>query len=151
MNQLLQLPDEQNNLNDVPGQDDDGNEGGDELLTEFGEFMMDDDTKDFCNSSVSDVVAYCGTAGYDFAGNLSAYPYSSQNVNATYSLFVSALGSAQSTSDVINIVNNYISIIEADNEFTSEEKEILYGGMVVSVYSFNLWYVRLLSELGIYS
>lgn len=41
--------------------------------------------------------------------------------------------------DIVIIINNYIDIIEKNNEFTSNEKTIIYSALIVSLYSPQLW------------
>ena len=41
--------------------------------------------------------------------------------------------------DVAEIANGYIKIIEENNEFTAEEKELIYSAIMVSVYSPQFW------------
>lgn len=41
--------------------------------------------------------------------------------------------------DIVEITNGYINIIEQNNEFTEEEKEMVYSALTVSLYSPQLW------------
>lgn len=41
--------------------------------------------------------------------------------------------------EIIKITNDYIAIIEANNEFTDDEKAIIYAGLMVSIYSPQIW------------
>ena len=78
--------------------------------------------------------------GFDFESYVEDMPFSSTNVNDAIQLFVSAYDtSVDSFSDLVNVVNNYISIIEADNEFTATDRIQIYTGLVVAVYSYSLW------------
>ena len=133
------------NDNPVMDEADDGDDS--QLSSEIEEFFMDDSTKIACDESVSDVIDCCYSTGFDYNENLNQYPFDSQNVTSTYRLFFSALQSAQSTSDVITLVNGYISIIETNNEFSDQEKEQLYCGMIVAVYSYSLWLESLMDEM----
>lgn len=45
----------------------------------------------------------------------------------------------QNTEDIEKITNDYIQIIEESEEFTDEEKDIIYSALNVSIYSPKLW------------
>lgn len=45
----------------------------------------------------------------------------------------------ENVDELVEIANEYIRIIEANNEFSEEEKELIYSGIMVSVYSPQLW------------
>lgn len=54
-------------------------------------------------------------------------------------LFLEALDYCQTTQDVKNLVNSYISTIEFYNELSYEERISLYGSFIVAIYSFEYW------------
>ena len=131
---------------DSPGQDNSDDTDPDYLPTDILEFFEDERNEAKCDSLVEDVVSSCSRTGFEYNSFLLAHPYESSNVNSTYKLFLDAVSnSAQSTSDVVSIVNGYINIIESNNEFTEEERMQLYGGMIVAVYSYDYWLNSLLS------
>ena len=41
--------------------------------------------------------------------------------------------------DLIKITNDYVEIIESSNEFTDDEKAMIYAGLMVSIYSPQIW------------
>lgn len=41
--------------------------------------------------------------------------------------------------DVIKITNDYVEIIESSNEFTDDEKAMIYAALMVSIYSPQIW------------
>lgn len=45
----------------------------------------------------------------------------------------------ENVNDLVEIANGYIKIIEEQNEFSKEEKELIYSAIMVSVYSPQLW------------
>ena len=45
----------------------------------------------------------------------------------------------ENVDDLVEIANGYIKIIEENNEFTKDEKELIYAAIMVSVYSPQLW------------
>ena len=137
-----------NNTNGQPNEDPIGDGDFTGLVGDMQTVFSSSTTESGCNLAVADVVSYCTSTGFDYEDNLTDYPFTSNNVNSTYLLFLSALESAQSVSDVISIVNSYISIIEANNDFTADEKEQIYGGMIVAVYSYDFWEKRELVPLG---
>lgn len=46
----------------------------------------------------------------------------------------------ENVDNLVEIANGYIKIIEENNEFSKEEKEMIYAAIMVSVYSPQLWY-----------
>jgi hypothetical protein len=46
---------------------------------------------------------------------------------------------ANTTSDVISLVNQYINIIETNNEFSDDERNAIYSGFMIAVYSCDYW------------
>lgn len=45
----------------------------------------------------------------------------------------------ENVDELVKIANGYIKIIEENNEFTKDEKELIYSAIMVSVYSPQLW------------
>lgn len=45
----------------------------------------------------------------------------------------------ENVDDLIKITNDYIEIIESGNEFTEDEKAMIYAGLMVSIYSPQIW------------
>ena len=45
----------------------------------------------------------------------------------------------ENVDDLIKITNDYIEIIESSNEFTEDEKAMIYAGLMVSIYSPQIW------------
>lgn len=83
---------------------------------------------------------YTTSAGFDYSSYIADHEYESENVTETISLFLSAYDSSvNSLSSIISLVNGYINIIEADDEFSTEERYQIYAGLIVAVYSFDLW------------
>lgn len=94
-------------------------------------------------SGIAKVDSCCGINGFGYQTYLVNYPFDSSNVNQTMGLFMDAMmNSVETSSDIVSLVNNYISIIENNNDFTPEERAQIYTGLIISVYSFNLWYAR---------
>ena len=46
----------------------------------------------------------------------------------------------ENVDELVEIANGYIGIIEKNNEFSKDEKDMIYAGIMVSVYSPQLWY-----------
>ena len=49
---------------------------------------------------------------------------------------------------MIDLVNDYVDIIEANNEFSQEERVQIYAGLAVAAYSYKLWSSKLLPDDG---
>lgn len=97
-------------------------------------FEVRDTISQYCNS----------TDGFNVLSYMATNPFSSTNVNNTFDLFIDAIDiSVIEPSDLIDLVNDYVSIIEANNDFSDEEKTEIYAGFVVSVYSYSLWYSKM--------
>ena len=45
----------------------------------------------------------------------------------------------ENVDDLVKITNDYIEIIETGNEFTEDEKAMIYAGLMVSIYSPQIW------------
>lgn len=45
----------------------------------------------------------------------------------------------ENVDDIIQITNDYINIIESNNEFNDDEKAMIYAGLMVSIYSPQIW------------
>ena len=45
----------------------------------------------------------------------------------------------ENVDDLVKITNDYIEIIESGNEFTEDEKAMIYAGLMVSIYSPQIW------------
>ena len=45
----------------------------------------------------------------------------------------------ENVDDLIKITNDYVEIIESSNEFTDDEKAMIYAGLMVSIYSPQIW------------
>lgn len=45
----------------------------------------------------------------------------------------------ENVDELVKIANDYIKIIEENNEFTKDEKDLIYAGIMISVYSPQLW------------
>lgn len=45
----------------------------------------------------------------------------------------------ENVDDIIQITNDYINIIESNNEFNDDEKAMIYAGLMVSIYSLQIW------------
>lgn len=74
---------------------------------------------------------------------IAAYPIESNNVRSAFGLFKTAIeNNVQDGTDMISIVNSYISIIDGNTDFTSQEREAIYAGLIISVYSYHLWYAN---------
>lgn len=41
--------------------------------------------------------------------------------------------------DIVEITNGYINIIETNNEFNDNDREMIYSALIVSLYSPQLW------------
>lgn len=68
------------------------------------------------------------------------YPLQSKRVEDALKLYLSLyVEFPENLDDIVIIVNNYIDIIEKNNEFTSNEKSIIYSALIVSLYSPQLW------------
>lgn len=64
----------------------------------------------------------------------------SDNVDEIYDMFLSIMETYfNSPSDLISAINSYINIIENNNELTTSEKEIVYGGFMIAFYSVQYW------------
>ena len=46
----------------------------------------------------------------------------------------------ENVDELVEIANGYIDIIEKNNEFSKDEKDMIYAAIMVSVYSPQLWY-----------
>lgn len=75
--------------------------------------------------------------GDNYISNESDFPY---NVKIAIDNYIELLEScATSIDDVVEITNGYIKIIEQNNEFTEDEREMVYSSLIVSLYSSQLW------------
>lgn len=61
------------------------------------------------------------------------------NISDACYLFFQASAYSNSTSDMITLVNQYISIVESNQDFTEDEKKVFYGGLIVAIFSFEYW------------
>lgn len=88
-----------------------------------------------------DMVDYYTIGGeFSYSDYLNDYPLLTTNATNVMLLFMSALHNIpQTTSNVIQLVNDYIETIEMNNELTTAEREQLYTGFIIAVYSFDLW------------
>lgn len=65
----------------------------------------------------------------------------SPKVNKLLNMFLNVYNKyPKNTNEIAEIVNKYIETIERNNELNDQEKEIVYGSLVVSLYSPQLWY-----------
>lgn len=128
--------------NDPPGLDPpDPGEG-------YNDHLESEEFSELYYSGIAKVDSCCGINGFSYQTYLINYPFESSNVNQTMGLFMDAMMDyVETSSDLVSLVNNYISIIESNNDFTSEERAQIYTGLVISIYSFNLWYTR---EFGVF-
>ncbi len=68
------------------------------------------------------------------------YPLQSKRVEDALKMYLSLyIEFPENLDDIVIIINNYIDIIEKNNEFTSNEKTIIYSALIVSLYSPQLW------------
>lgn len=61
------------------------------------------------------------------------------NIGDTYQLFLEAYHLTSTTSSLISLVNQYITIIESNNDFSDEERKAIYSGFMIAVYSCDYW------------
>lgn len=57
-------------------------------------------------------------------------------INEYFKLFTTY---PENVDDLVKITNDYIEIIETGNEFTEDEKAMIYAGLMVSIYSPQIW------------
>ena len=87
--------------------------------------------------------------GFDIESFITANPYTSSNVGDTFDLFFDALDNiVTEPDDVLSLVNDYIDIIETNNEFSTYERTQVYLGFVVAAYSYNMWYHNMLLSMN---
>lgn len=92
----------------------------DELKNTYNEEMSKDITEDY-NRFIDD-------------------NFNSNNVKEALKLYSTVYQNFPTNNDgIIAAVNEYIDTIERHNDFNSEEKEIIYGALIVSLYSPQLW------------
>ena len=111
---------------------------------EENEYLDSEEFEEDYYLTIEKVDSCCDLSGFNYQTYLTLYPFESQNVHQTASLLLYALqNTVTSMTDVISLANGYISIIEANNDFTLEEKIQIYSGLIVAVYSYNLWSNRI--------
>lgn len=93
--------------------------------------------------TASNTKNYNTNNNFNIDAYIAAYPIESNNVRSAFGLFKTAIeNNVQTSTDIINIVNNYISIIDGNTDFTGQEREAFYAGLIISVYSYHLWYAN---------
>lgn len=125
-----------------------GNLSGNDLeellpLNPCAEALFDD--SEFANAydDLLDVVdIYNDTNNtFDYSAFLNDNPLSTTTATNILRQFMTAFQIASfSTASVINLVNDYINIIESNNELTTIERQQLYICFIVATYSYDHWY-----------
>ena len=64
-------------------------------------------------------------------------PYSVRQALHSYSVLLDSY--PKNLDDVVEITNGYINIIENNDEFNNNEREMIYSALIVSLYSPQLW------------
>lgn len=92
------------------------------------------------SSIANDATTYWTESGYDYLTDIKDHPSGSRYVDSTYKLFLNALTATDlSTDEVASLINSYIATIEANPRFTDSNKENIYAGFIVALYSHNYW------------
>lgn len=124
---------------------------GDEVSETLDNFIMSSDYASVFNTAWNNILDYMGTDSFNYNSYFNSICPTSSNVKSTYLLFLQALNDNTSVtclSDVIDLVNDYVDIIEANNEFSQEERVQIYAGLAVAAYSYKLWSSKLLPDDG---
>lgn len=124
---------------------------GDEVSETLDNFIMSSEYASVFNTAWNTVPNYMGTDSFNYNSYFNSICPTSSNVKSTYLLFLQALNDNTSVtclSDVIDLVNDYVDIIEANNEFSQEERVQIYAGLAVAAYSYKLWSSKLLPDDG---
>jgi len=124
---------------------------GDVLCEDLDDYIESRDYASVFNTAWNNIPNYMGTESFNYSSYLNSVCPASSNVKSTYLLFLQALNndtSITSLSDVIDLVNDYVNIIETNNEFSQEEREQIYAGLAVAAYSYKLWSGKIVPEGG---
>lgn len=88
---------------------------------------------DIINSSISN-------GQFDVDKYIRANPIGNEKVeNVIKEYFKLFTTYPENVDDLVKITNDYIEIIESGNEFTEDEKAMIYAGLMVSIYSPQIW------------
>lgn len=76
----------------------------------------------------------------DVAAFFKNYPVGSERVEQAVKDYLNLFSTyPENVDDLLKITNDYIEIIESSNEFTDDEKSMIYAGLMVSIYSPQIW------------
>lgn len=99
-----------------------------------------DSFKESYSSILQNVRAYLTPDDLDVDNFFGENPLGSERIEQALKYYISLFKSyPESIDEVAEITNGYIAIIEKDDEFTDEEKAIIYAAVSVALYSPQIW------------
>lgn len=115
-------------------------------LQEYNEVLMAQKPlhgKDFKSEVDKEMVilnSFVRNGQFDVDNYMKANPIGDVKVeNAIKEYFELFTTYPENVDDLVKITNDYIEIIETGNEFTEDEKAMIYAGLMVSIYSPQIW------------
>lgn len=115
-------------------------------LQEYNEVLMAQKPlhgKDFKSEVDKQMVilnSFVKNGQFDVDNYMKANPIGDVKVeNAIKEYFKLFTNYPENVDDLVKITNDYIEIIESGNEFTEDEKAMIYAGLMVSIYSPQIW------------
>ena len=98
------------------------------------------EAKTFINQKLSALDTSISNGQFNVDKYIKENPIGNEKVeNAIKEYFKLFTTYPENVDDLVRITNDYVEIIESSNEFTDDEKAMIYAGLMVSIYSPQIW------------